>query len=137
MPSQCIFGCNSFSFQLVSHSFFKGGNISGLQKFNPGPVSTLCIVTPNFLFFFPVSSLFFPVRFYFSSFVFFPLLFCGLFLISFFSSLSCLFFSFLFLFLCHDYIHVQCFFLMFQVRFSSSVKQLLKLYRKEGEDVQR
>ena len=26
-------------FQLLAHSFFKGGDVSGLKKFNPGPVS--------------------------------------------------------------------------------------------------
>ena len=29
----------SFFFQLLAHSFFKGGDVSGLKKFNPGPVS--------------------------------------------------------------------------------------------------
>lgn len=31
--------CGFLCFQLVSHPFFKGGDISGLQKYNPGPVS--------------------------------------------------------------------------------------------------
>ena len=56
-PGEKIFS-NFSLFQLIAHPFFKGGDVRGLKKFNPGPVSvksfapfSLDNVTEHFLLF--------------------------------------------------------------------------------------